>query len=453
MAVEFRFAIRSDVGLVRKNNQDSAYAGSRLLVVADGMGGAAGGDIASSVVIAHLAPLDDAPGPSDELLTNLGDALQSAHDELIERSDEDRSLKGMGTTCTALLRSENKLAMVHIGDSRAYLLRDKQLVQVTSDHSLVQYLVDTGRITKQEADTHPKRNVVLKILGDNPGPVLADATLREAVQGDRWLLCSDGLCGVVSDDTIAEVMNTIADLDECADELVNLALRAGGPDNITVVLADVAKVGSEGAQVPQVVGAAAAVRGIPTKGTKGAAGKAAALVATETEPTTDDDDEESHGKRRRLWVFLGILMVILILAAGALGLGYQWSQRQYYVHGSDGRVVVFQGIPQSLGSLNFSHPVEVTNLRLSELAEVDRQRLEDPVVRSSMDEVDQYLEELRGRIQLRAQAAIRATVDEDAPQSGDATDDTTGSQTDTDTDSQTDTDTGGGNTKDPTDGN
>lgn len=394
--------MRSDVGLIRKNNQDSGYAGSRLLVLADGMGGPAGGDIASSIVVGKLAPLDDAPGPSDQLLTNLMEALQGAHDELVERSEQDKKLRGLGTTCTAILRSEHKLAMVHIGDSRAYLLRDGSLSQVTADHSLVQYLVDTGQITAEEAETHPKRNVVVKVLGDSPGPVLADATMREAVLHDRWLLCSDGLSGVVSDQTIAETMLEIRDVDECADELVTLALRGGGPDNVTVVLADVVKVGSFKPQVPEIVGAAAVDRDAPTKGTDTAAGRAAALVPVDPEPTLDEDEGErksSHSKR--LWGWTISLVLLLGLIGGGLAFGWQWSQKQYYVQSTGAEIVIYQGIPQTFGSWEFSKPVEVADLELRELPRVDQERLQEPVMRSSREEIDDYLEELKGRVMQR----------------------------------------------------
>lgn len=430
MALEFHFAIRSDVGLIRKNNQDSGYAGSRLLVVADGMGGPAGGDIASSVVVGQLAHLDDAPGPSDELLTNLADALQQAHDDLVARSDEDRSLKGLGTTCTAILRSENKLAMVHIGDSRAYLLRDGNLVQVTSDHSLVQYLVDTGQITKKEAETHPKRNVVVKVLGDAPGPILADATVREAVEGDRWLLCSDGLSGVVSDQTIAEVMASIPDLDECADELVNYALRAGGPDNITVVLADVVPVLSAKPQVPEIVGAAAAKRGVPTKGTSGAAGRAAALTPPSDSPSSEEEtDDDSARRRGRFWKWVMAGTALMVFLGAGLYSAHSWAQDQFFAQASGGKVVVYQGIPQNLGPLQLSRPVEVTDIRLADLPEVDQQRLQDPVMRSSREAMDTYLEELSARLEQRlAQVEPDSTSPQSVPQSEDSqSDPSTGS--------------------------
>ena len=234
--VEFHYAARSDVGLVRQNNQDSGYAGANLLVLADGMGGPAGGDIASSVAIAHLVPLDTDSHPAETLLPSLRDALMDAHEELSERSEQDPELAGLGTTCIALMRSGNKLAMVHIGDSRAYLLRGDTLTQVTTDHSFVQYLVDSGQITPEEAEHHPQRNVVMRILGDSQADVTPDETMREAVVGDRWLLCSDGLSGVVSSDTIAEILTDVRDPGECAEELIRLALLAGGPDNVTCVV-------------------------------------------------------------------------------------------------------------------------------------------------------------------------------------------------------------------------
>lgn len=395
MGVEFNFAARSDIGLLRKNNQDSGYAGPALLVVADGMGGAAGGDIASSVVIAHLAPLDDAPSNAERLLPELNDALQAAHDELVQRANNDKRLRGLGTTCTAILRSENKLAMVHIGDSRAYLLRDEQLVQVTSDHSFVQYLVDTGQITPEEAEVHPKRSVILRVLGDNPGSVAVDETVREAVVGDRWLLCSDGLSGVVSDDTIQEVLKTTPDPEECCEKLVELALLGGGPDNITCVIGDVVRIGEAPVQSPEVVGAAAIDRNAPTKGTMGAAGRAAALASPD--PVVDDEDEEDDEPKKRIWPLILALVVGLAIAAGGLFGAWSWSQTQYYIQGSDGKVVVYQGIPQQLGPVQFSHPVEVTDITLSSLTTLDRRRLEEPVVRSSYEDIEEYLDEIVDR--------------------------------------------------------
>ena len=403
--VEFHYAARSDVGLVRQNNQDSGYAGANLLVLADGMGGPAGGDIASSVAMAHLVPLDTDSHPAESLLPLLRDALMDAHEELSERSQDDPELAGLGTTCIAILRSGRKLAMVHIGDSRAYLLRGDTLTQVTTDHSFVQYLVDSGQITPEEAEHHPQRNVVMRILGDSQADVTPDETMREAVVGDRWLLCSDGLSGVVSADTIAEVLTDVHDPGECAEELIRLALLAGGPDNVTCVVADIVPAGTIPPSAPQIVGAAAKDRLAPTRGGGGAAARAAALASPTKELPVDDEAEaEADAPRRSRFAWL-LPVISLMLAIGVViagWLGWQWSQSQYYVMGKDGSVVIFQGIPQSVGSWNLSHAVEITDVKLDQLAAVDQQRLQEPVTRSSRGEVDAYVAILRSNARERA---------------------------------------------------
>lgn len=391
--IEFRCAARSDVGLVRSNNQDSGYAGPNLLVLADGMGGPAGGDIASSVAIAHLVPLDSDSYPADKMLPLLREALMDAHDELSDRSRRDKDLEGLGTTCIALMRSGNKLAMVHIGDSRAYVLRGEALTQVTTDHSFVQYLVESGQITPEEAEHHPNKNVVLRVLGDSQADVTPDETIREAVVGDRWLLCSDGLSGVVSPETLGAVLTEIDDPGECAEELIRLALRAGGPDNITCVVADIVEPGSYPVGPPQIVGAAAIDRHAASRGGEGAAGRAAAL-RKQRRLAIDEDDGEDQTKRRAWFAPLLGLVVAVLLGVGGW-LGWSWTQSQYYVIGQDGYVVIYQGIPQSLGPWKFSHAAEVTDLSLAELTDADRQRLQDPVLRSSREKIDQYINQLR----------------------------------------------------------
>ena len=421
--VEFHYAARSDVGLVRQNNQDSGYAGANLLVLADGMGGPAGGDIASSVAIAHLVPLDTDSHPAETLLPSLRDALMDAHEELSERSEQDPELAGLGTTCIALMRSGNKLAMVHIGDSRAYLLRGDTLTQVTTDHSFVQYLVDSGQITPEEAEHHPQRNVVMRILGDSQADVTPDETMREAVVGDRWLLCSDGLSGVVSSDTIAEILTDVRDPGECAEELIRLALLAGGPDNVTCVVADIVPAGTIPPSAPQIVGAAAKDRLAPTRGGGGAAARAAALASPTKELPVDDEAEaEADAPRRSRFAWL-LPVISLMLAIGVViagWLGWQWSQSQYYVMGKDGSVVIFQGIPQSVGSWNLSHAVEITDVKLDQLAAVDQQRLQEPVTRSSRGEVDAYVAILRSNARERAlQQAREAQQTQQSAQNSD----------------------------------
>lgn len=393
LPLEFHYAARSDVGLVRSNNQDSGYAGANLLVLADGMGGPAGGDIASSVALAHLVPLDTDSHTADTMLPLLRDALMDAHEELSDRSHRDKDLEGLGTTCIALMRSGNKLAMVHIGDSRAYLLRGEALTQVTTDHSFVQYLIESGQITPEEAEHHPNRNVVLRILGDSQADVTPDETIREAVLGDRWLLCSDGLSGVVSPETIGMILATVEDPGECAEELIRLALRAGGPDNITCVVADVVAAGAFPPEAPQIVGAAAIDRHAASRGGSSAAARAAALRRHRSLDLDDDADEEPAAPKHRFAPLLALLATALVIGGGWLA--WAWTQTQYYAIGQEGYVVIHQGIPQSLGPWEFSHAVEVTDIALADLKDVDRQRLEDPVIRSSRAEIDAYIDQLR----------------------------------------------------------
>jgi len=231
-----RYAVRSDIGLHRERNEDSAYAGARLLAVADGLGGHAGGEVASAAAIDALKPLD-AELPAGELLNALEHAVHQANESLQHIVQDDPSLKGLGTTLTAMLWSGSQLALVHIGDSRAYLLRDRELFQITHDHTLVQTLVDEGRITLAEAASHPQRSLLLRAIdGKQPEP---DLQLHDAKAGDRYLLCSDGLHGVVSTEQLRQVLSALADPEDVVRQLVDLAIQGGGPDNITCVVADV----------------------------------------------------------------------------------------------------------------------------------------------------------------------------------------------------------------------
>jgi len=241
MTLKLRYAAVSDTGLIRSANQDSVHAGPRLLAVADGMGGMAAGDLASRIVIESVAPLDREI-PDDGLIDAMREALATANGRIREAVAEDPSRDGMGTTLTAVLFTGTALALGHVGDSRAYLLREGQLQQMTRDDTFVQMLVDEGVITPEQASHHPRRAVVTQALqGGEANPAY---TFMRPTSGDRWLLCSDGLSNVVSSETIAETMSGYPDPLECARRLVDLALRAGGPDNITVVVADVAEEGA-----------------------------------------------------------------------------------------------------------------------------------------------------------------------------------------------------------------
>lgn len=230
----------SDVGTVRTNNQDSSFAGEHLIAICDGMGGHAGGDTASTIAIRSLAHIEhgEALNNVETIAGMMENSVLAAHDAIVGKAKREHALAGMGTTVTAIALASGYWVLTHIGDSRAYLLRDGKLIRMTSDHSYVQHLIDTGRISEVEARNHPQRNVVMRVLGDfdiDPHP---DIAIRAAHSSDRWLLCSDGLCGVLEDSTIEESLSTISDQKECAQQLVSMALKAGSTDNVTAVIAD-----------------------------------------------------------------------------------------------------------------------------------------------------------------------------------------------------------------------
>ena len=231
-------AAASDVGLVRQSNQDSGFAGRFLMVVADGMGGHAGGDVASHVVIRQLLELDRPFDTAEKARKFLREELIKINSLLIGAVVERPELAGLGTTVSALLRVGDKAVIAHIGDSRVYLLRGGALEQVTDDHTYVQRLVDSGRITEEEALTHPRRSVLLRVLGDVDARPDIDTTILSNKPGDRWMLCSDGLAGVVRDDVILNVLVTTPNAGDAAEALVAASMRRGAPDNVTVVVMD-----------------------------------------------------------------------------------------------------------------------------------------------------------------------------------------------------------------------
>ena len=237
MTLALRYAIRSDVGLLREGNEDSAYAGPHLLAVADGMGGHAAGEVASAATITTIAPLD-ARHLGPDLVGALADAVATANLRLQELIISDPAIEGMGTTLTALLWSDGYAALCHIGDSRAYRLRNGQFLQITHDHTLVQSLVDEGKISEDDVATHPHRSLLLRALD---GRTVAEPDLMplDTLPGDRYLLCSDGLSGVVTEQTLYQTLSSVRDPDKAALQLVELAIRGGGPDNITCIVADV----------------------------------------------------------------------------------------------------------------------------------------------------------------------------------------------------------------------
>ncbi|WOC12195.1 PP2C family protein-serine/threonine phosphatase [Gordonia sp. MP11Mi] len=349
MTLVLRYIARSDRGLVRSNNEDSVYAGARLLALADGMGGHAAGEVASQLVIQALRALDD-DEPGGDLLDALGRATAAGNTAIAHQVEQTPELEGMGTTLTAILFAGSRLGLCHVGDSRGYLHRDGVLTQITRDDTFVQSLVDEGRITAEQAHSHPQRSLIMRALtGQEVEPTLI---MREARAGDRYLLCSDGLSDVVSEETLADTLGGIADHKECADRLIELALRSGGPDNVTVVVADV--VDDQYGESRPILGGAAGDDDqdgyVPDP--KTAAGRAAALrppAPATARPTITMADEPVH---RRRWGWpLAIIVVLVVIAALVTAFFVIRSQAlnsNFVTVNDDGAVEIHHGTPDKL---------------------------------------------------------------------------------------------------------
>ena len=380
MTFALHYALRSDVGLLREGNEDSAYAGPRLLAIADGMGGHAAGEVASAVAIAAIAPLDKQNLTSAEaMLDALATAVAAARDTLHDMSASDPAVEGMGTTLTALLWDDAQVAVCHIGDSRAYLLRDNDLYQITRDHTLIQSLVDEGRLSPAAAANHPQRSLIMRALQGST-EAEPDLAIHEALLGDRYLLCSDGLTDVVSDEDVHEVLSAVADADEAVNQLITLAIRNGGPDNVTCIVADVVDESSPipPTRKPELAGAAAGgdIRDLLRAATgrdtaDGPASLTGASLNGRRSPSArrggelDDGEDEFVEPRRRWPVVTTILVVLVAVVAGGLYVGYRATQGQYYLGADGGQVSIFRGINEKIAFVSLSSVYRRTGVPLS----------------------------------------------------------------------------------------
>jgi protein phosphatase len=408
MANSSKSAAVSHVGKIRSNNQDSGYAGKYLFVVADGMGGHAGGDVASAIVVKRLAESDRLYTSPNDAEFALHAAILAANSLLAETVFEHSELTGMGTTVSGILRVEDKIAIAHIGDSRIYLFRDGELRQITADHTFVQRLVDSGRITQEEAAVHPRRSVLMRVLGDVDASPEIDTTVLSTQPGDRWLICSDGLSSYVSEDKIQMVLATTPHPRDAADRLVKESLDQGAPDNVTVVLVDVDDTGDSSHMPPITVGSAALP--LVFDGDTGRRNLRLPslllhpLKATQTddshfEPESDEylnaliaEDKRRARRRRITWgVFFGV--VIATIVAAAL-LGYTFTQRHYFVGESDGRVAIFQGVQQDIGPMQLSHVYQTTTIDLDDLPAYQRQAVEATINADNLEDAQRIVTQL-----------------------------------------------------------
>ncbi len=411
-ALRLDYSAISDVGRVRRDNQDSGYAGPWLLAVCDGVGGAVRGDLASSTAIGVIRRLD--VEPAADLLGQVAGSLHRAHDRIGELVDEDPALNGTSTTATVALFDGQRLGMGHVGDSRAYLLRRGELSQLTHDHTFVQSLIDEGRITEEESRTHPHRNLILKAI-DGIREVEPDLFVVTLEVGDRVFLCSDGACGVLPDSRIADILGS-GNPDFAAVELVRASLEAGTTDNVTCVVAEVVPVEQAiSAEQPLLVGAAAELPrktqpgepgGGPFQGHRSgdtgeiepvggavAPGRNAGRAGDQVDPETARYAPRAPG--RRAWLRQVLLLATVAGIAWIAGAAaWHWTQQQFYVGEYDGVVTVFRGLNADVPGLDLSSPYETSDVSVDNLSDYDAAQVREGMEADSLDDAHLTVDKL-----------------------------------------------------------
>jgi len=402
-------AASSHIGKIRASNQDSGSVGRNLFVVADGMGGHAGGDVASALAVQNLFKLDRTYETVEDAREALFRGVLDAGADLTNAVVEHPELTGMGTTVSAMIRVKSQMVIAHIGDSRIYRLREGVLEQITADHTFVQRLVDSGRITPEEAAVHPRRSVLMRVLGDVDAEPEVDTHIVDTLPGDRWLLCSDGLSGYVSERDIAETLLTVDDVELAAHKLITQSLSEGAPDNVTVVIVRVAEgIDTSPPAEPRMVGAAAG----PLTYESGPVMRRPALPALllhplralpsadeHFEPEEDYLEELIREDRRRLirrrvvWS-LSVVIIISALVGAALS-AYEWTQTRYFVGESNGFVAIYQGVPEDVGPLSLSTLFEETDVSLDSLQVFEQERIADSLPAESLEDAQEIVERLR----------------------------------------------------------
>jgi protein phosphatase len=408
MATTGRSAAVSHVGKIRANNQDSGYAGTHLFVVADGMGGHAGGDVASAIAIKRVIEVDKPFASPHDAEFALQSALLAANSLIAETVFEHPELTGMGTTVSAVLRLDDNIVLAHIGDSRIYRYRGGKLEQISADHTFVQRLVDSGRITPEEAAVHPRRSVLMRVLGDVDASPEIDTGVLETQPGDRWLLCSDGLSSYVTDDKIKAALKSVSDPDAAANRLVKDALDQGAPDNVTVVIVDVGDDSSSASPAPKLVGSAAE----PLSFEAATARKPLRLPTlllhplkstlhedSHFEPESDEylreliaEDRRRHRRRRITWLVALALVVALLVTL--LVAGYRWTQTRYFVGANNFTIAIFKGVQQDIGPIKLSSVYEVTSIQLNQLSPFERQQVEETITADNLEDARDIIRRL-----------------------------------------------------------
>jgi protein phosphatase len=371
-SLSFRAAGRSDVGLVRNNNEDSGFIGKHFLLVADGMGGHAAGELASSTTVAIVAQVDNNKEKLEDLESKLIEIPKVITKELKNAINKDSSRAGMGTTLTAAVIQENQLKISHVGDSRAYLVRNKQISRITKDQTYIQSLIDNKEITEAESKNHPQRSLLLQAI-DGITESIPVITSTEILENDKFILCSDGLTNVVTDEEILKIVNQF-DYVGAVSALIEKALENGGPDNITVIVADLQKEKYENKII--VLGAAAEPRNrIKLPGLE---------FPTDIHPFITG---EFHALKSVTWLrkfayVASFALIAVIVSWGATN----WISKQFYVSNLGDNLAIFQGVNSSIGPISFSRPVQSFNLEVVVLTKDDQEVLLNGIKADSVTE-------------------------------------------------------------------
>ena len=412
MAIKSISYAASDIGKHRSSNQDSGYAGYQLFFVADGMGGHAGGDIASAITSQRVALTDSKYDTIEEAIETLKRGVLEANGMLNATVQEHPELEGMGTTFSGMLLHGGQVVTAHIGDSRIYLVRDGELKQITVDHTFVQRLVDMGRITEEEALVHPRRSVLMRVLGDVQGEPELDISIHDAMPGDRWMLCSDGLSGVVPPEVMARILTSRVPTEEAAELLVGEALEFGAPDNVTVVVTDIVRPAAQIDFEPGAHFVGSADHEVVIEERRG--GKILRLfnprsllelLQTPEDPAAYAPESEEllekillETRRKIRWRTLRIIASWLLLAGAVVGVGYlayEYTQTRFYVASYQGQVTIFQGIREQLGPLSFSSPYLVSEIKVEELTGFQQTLIERSISAESLQDAERILQQLK----------------------------------------------------------
>ena len=401
-------AASSHIGKIRATNQDSGSVGKHLYVVADGMGGHAGGDVASALAVQHLSRLDRAYSTVDEARETLFTNILEAGRELTTTVEEHPELTGMGTTVSAMIRVGSQMVIAHIGDSRIYRLREGVLEQITSDHTFVQRLVDSGRITAEEAAVHPRRSVLMRVLGDVDAEPEVDTHVVDTQPGDRWLLCSDGLSGYVSERDIAETLLTIDDVELVCHKLITQTLSEGAPDNVTVVVVRVAEnLETSPPSESRMVGSAAEPLTYESGPVLRKTGLPALLFhPLRALPPADEhfepeaefleelikEDRRRIIRRRVVWLLSVFLLVGALVVAGVVA--YQWTQTRYFVGVNDNVVTIYRGVPEDVWVFSLSSVYEETDISVDQLPPYQQDKVTQSYSVESLEEAREFIDRL-----------------------------------------------------------